>query len=32
LLWLIDRLIGLRVSEAEESLGLDLSLHGERVE
>ena len=32
LLWIIDRTMGLRVNAAEESLGLDLSLHGERVE
>ena len=32
LLWVIDRLVGLRVSEAEEMKGLDLTQHGERVE
>jgi ammonium transporter, Amt family len=29
--WVIDRVIGLRVSEDEEYVGLDLSQHGERV-
>jgi Amt family ammonium transporter len=28
----IDMVIGLRVSEEEEREGLDVSLHGERVE
>jgi len=32
ILWLIDHLVGLRVSEPEEQQGLDLSQHGERVE
>ena len=32
LLKLIDMIIGLRVTEEEEREGLDISLHGERVE
>ncbi|HEX7640007.1 MAG TPA: ammonium transporter [Burkholderiaceae bacterium] len=32
ILWIVDRTIGLRVTEAQEQAGLDLSLHGERVE
>lgn len=32
ILWLLDQAIGLRVSPADEAEGLDLSLHGERVE
>ena len=32
ILWLIDLTIGLRVTEAQERVGLDLSLHGERIE
>jgi ammonium transporter, Amt family len=32
LLKIIDMVIGLRVSEEEEREGLDVSLHGERVE
>jgi Amt family ammonium transporter len=32
LLWIVDKVIGLRASAAEENVGLDLSLHGERVE
>ena len=28
---LVDRLIGLRVSEDEEYVGLDISQHGERI-
>jgi Amt family ammonium transporter len=32
ILWLIDMTIGLRVDESQEQVGLDLSLHGERVE
>ena len=32
LLKLIDMTIGLRVSEEEEREGLDISLHGERME
>jgi len=32
LLKIIDAVIGLRVTEEEEREGLDLSLHGERVE
>jgi Amt family ammonium transporter len=32
ILWVIDRLVGLRVSARQEADGLDLSLHGERVE
>jgi Amt family ammonium transporter len=31
LAWIINRLIGLRVSETEEYVGLDLSQHGERA-
>ena len=31
LLWLTDRLVGLRVSDASEQTGLDLSLHRERL-
>jgi Amt family ammonium transporter len=31
LAWVIDRVIGLRVSEDEEYVGLDLSQHGERA-
>jgi Amt family ammonium transporter len=30
LLWLVDRLLGLRVSAEEEDLGLDLTQHGQR--
>ena len=32
ILWLIDLTIGLRVTEDQERVGLDQSLHGERVE
>ena len=32
LLKIVDKLIGIRVSLEEERIGLDLSLHGERVE
>ncbi len=32
ILWLIDMTIGLRVTEDQERVGLDQSLHGERVE
>jgi Amt family ammonium transporter len=32
LLWLIDRLVGLRIDDKQEQIGLDLSQHGERVE
>ena len=32
LLKLVDVMIGIRVSVEEERMGLDLSLHGERVE
>ena len=32
LLKVIDMVVGLRVSEEEEREGLDVSLHGERVE
>lgn len=32
ILWLVDRMVGLRVSRQQEVDGLDLSLHGERVE
>ena len=32
ILKVIDMVIGLRVSEEEEREGLDISLHGERVE
>jgi len=32
ILWIIDRTAGLRVSVAQEQQGLDLSLHGERIE
>ena len=32
ILWLLDRTLGLRVSPAQELDGLDLALHGERVE
>ena len=32
ILKVIDMVIGLRVSEEEEREGLDVSLHGERVE
>ena len=31
LAWLVDKCVGLRVSEEEEYVGLDLSLHGEMV-
>ena len=31
LLKIVDRLVGLRVDEDEESLGLDLSQHGEKA-
>jgi len=32
ILWLIDRTIGLRVTADQERVGLDISLHGERIE
>ena len=32
ILWLIDRTIGLRVTTDQERVGLDISLHGERIE
>jgi Amt family ammonium transporter len=32
ILWLVDRMVGLRVTQQQEVDGLDLSLHGERVE
>lgn len=32
IVWLLDQLAGLRVSPERERLGLDLSLHGERIE
>jgi len=32
ILWLVDALVGLRVTSRQEMDGLDLSLHGERVE
>jgi Amt family ammonium transporter len=32
ILKVIDMVVGLRVSEEEEREGLDISLHGERVE
>ncbi|MGH6647661.1 ammonium transporter [Aquabacterium sp.] len=32
ILWLVDGLVGLRVTPRQEADGLDLSLHGERVE
>jgi Amt family ammonium transporter len=32
ILWLIDKTIGLRVTPEQELVGLDQSLHGERVE
>jgi Amt family ammonium transporter len=32
ILWLVDRMVGLRVTPQQEVDGLDLSLHGERVE
>ena len=32
ILWVVDRVIGLRVSADQEEVGLDQSLHGERVE
>jgi Amt family ammonium transporter len=32
ILWIVDRTVGLRVARAQEQEGLDLSLHGERVE
>jgi len=32
ILWLVDRMVGLRVTAQQEVDGLDLSLHGERVE
>ncbi len=31
LAWVVDKAIGLRVSEEEEYVGLDISQHGERV-
>lgn len=32
ILWLVDQMVGLRVTQQQEMDGLDLSLHGERVE
>ncbi|MFZ2299481.1 MAG: ammonia channel protein, partial [Aquabacterium sp.] len=32
ILWVVDRVVGLRVSAQAERDGLDLSQHGERVE
>jgi len=32
ILWVLDRIVGLRVSAEQERVGLDLALHGERVE
>jgi ammonium transporter, Amt family len=32
ILWLVDHVVGLRVSAKQEADGLDLALHGERVE
>jgi Amt family ammonium transporter len=32
ILWLVDAVIGLRVSASQEHVGLDLSQHGEQVE
>ena len=32
ILWLVDALVGLRVTRQQEAQGLDLSQHGERVE
>ena len=32
ILWVVDRTLGLRVPRQQEVEGLDLSLHGERVE
>jgi Amt family ammonium transporter len=32
ILWVVDKLVGLRVTQQQEVDGLDLSLHGERVE
>jgi Amt family ammonium transporter len=32
ILWCVDKLIGLRVTTPQETLGLDLSQHSERVE
>jgi ammonium transporter, Amt family len=32
LLWLVDLLVGLRITPDQERLGLDLALHGERIE
>ncbi len=32
LLWILDMVVGLRVTESEEQLGLDLTQHGEHVE
>ncbi|HKL97798.1 MAG TPA: hypothetical protein VJ857_03935 [Methanocorpusculum sp.] len=29
--WIVDKTIGMRVSEDEEYIGLDLTLHGEMV-
>lgn len=31
ILWLVNKLIGIRVTESEEERGLDLSQHGERA-
>ncbi len=32
ILWVVDRVIGLRVTREEELTGLDLAIHGERIE
>jgi Amt family ammonium transporter len=32
ILYLIDKVMGLRVSADDEQIGLDLALHGERIE
>jgi Amt family ammonium transporter len=32
ILWVIKKTVGIRVSLDEEEAGLDLSLHGERIE
>ena len=32
ILWVLDRVLGLRVSPQQEQDGLDRSLHGERLE
>lgn len=32
LLKIVDRIMGLRVSSDDERMGLDLALHGERIE